>query len=207
MRVPQRIAALFVAGAMAITMSAAALAAPGAKGAKGGKRGGAVSPALMSRLNLNEEQKAKLAQAEATFKAETDKAKGLTGADKKQATKQARETYEAAVRATLTTEQQQQLKTMMAEAAEYKGLGPVGNQLVGLNLTAEQKTKIKDIGAKYGPQLQTLREQQKSATDKKALRSQMQDLQQKIMTEVKAVLTPEQQQKLQPVARKKKKNA
>src|SRR5687767_6144227 len=91
-----------IAGALALSLSGAALAQKGQKGqkGKGQNRGAAVMPAAaMNRLNLNADQKAKVQAATAAFQAEQQKVKGLEGKERRQALKGARQTYESAVRA------------------------------------------------------------------------------------------------------------
>jgi Spy/CpxP family protein refolding chaperone len=73
---------------------------------------------------------------------------------------------------------------------------------VGLNLTDDQKTKVKAIGTKYQPELMKLRQEQRTATDRRAVQQQITALNQKIMEEVKAVLTPEQIKQLPPPGRR-----
>jgi Spy/CpxP family protein refolding chaperone len=204
MRVPQRIAAVVMAGAMSLSLAVAASAAKPAKGAKA--PAAAVAPIMLEKLDLNADQKAKVKDATVSFQAEQKKAQDLsTPKEKRQALMAARQSYQTALKAVLTPEQQQKLEGMMKEAAEYKGLGRMGNNLVGMNLTSDQKEKIKTIGDKYEPELAKLRAEQKGATDKAAGRKQMQGVQSKMMDEVKAVLTPEQLSQM-PKAKGKKKN-
>jgi Spy/CpxP family protein refolding chaperone len=85
---------------------------------------------------------------------------------------------------------------MAQSAREYRGMGRMGQNLAGVNLTDEQKGKIKAIVARYEPEVQKLRTEQKNVTDKQTFRGQVQDLNRKMMQEIKAVLTPEQVQQM-----------
>jgi Spy/CpxP family protein refolding chaperone len=199
MQKPQRIVATVLAGALALSLSVAAFAQ------QGGRRGGfnGVPQAFLTKLNLNADQQTKMKAAGDALKADMEKVNALTTPDeKKQARMKAIADYKATVDSTLTPDQQKQLQGMMEEAKEYQGLGGLGNQLVGLNLTAEQKTKVKEIAAKYQPEMQKLRDEQKAATDKTAGRQQMRELGMKIFEEVKAVLTPDQQKQFMPPGRR-----
>ncbi|HEU4752209.1 MAG TPA: Spy/CpxP family protein refolding chaperone, partial [Armatimonadota bacterium] len=107
------------------------------------------------------------------------------------------------VKEVLNAEQQTQLATLLAEARELRSVGPgLAAQLAGLNLTAEQKTKVKEIGAKYQPEMSKLRASLRDATDKAPIQAQLREQQTKMTDEVKAALTPEQAQKLTPVRRR-----
>jgi hypothetical protein len=210
MRVTQRLATVLLAGTMSLSLCVAASAQKGQKGQPGQKRAAAavVAPALLSKLDLTGDQQVKIKAATATLQEERKKAQGLsTPKEKKQANQQALQAYQATLKSTLTAEQQQRLAQMMAQAREYKGMGPMGNQLVGIDLSDEQKQKIQAIGARYEPELTKLRQSVKESNDKKAVRGQMQDLNRKMMAEIKAVLTPEQQKSLAPAGRAKKTKA
>jgi Spy/CpxP family protein refolding chaperone len=204
MRVLQRIAALVLTGGMALSLTVAASAAKPAKAPKAAAA--AVAPVMVEKLDLSADQKARVKEASLNFRAEQKKAQSLpTPKEKRQAMMAARQSYQTALKAVLTIEQQQKLEGMMKEAAEYQGLGPMGNNLVGLNLTSDQKDKVKTIGDKYQPELARLRADQKGATDKAAGRSQIQSVQRKMAEEIKAVLTPEQLSQM-PKAKGRKKN-
>jgi Spy/CpxP family protein refolding chaperone len=162
-----------------------------------------VPAAIVTRLNLNDEQKAKFQAAADTYKAENATAQALTTPkEKRAASKVAREKYDAAVRAALNADQQKQLDGFLAEAKEFPMLGTNASQMVGLNLTPEQKSKIQEIGAKYQPELKKLRDSQKDATDKQAVMAQIREQQGKMMGEIREVLTPDQRKQL-PAGRKK----
>jgi Spy/CpxP family protein refolding chaperone len=192
MRLTQRVWAIAVAGALSLTVSAAF-----AQKGKAAAARGSLPQVFVNKLNLTDEQKAKIKAATDQFQVEAKAAEALTTPkEKRQANNKARKTYADAVNAALTPEQQKQLAAMKEEAKQFAGMGPIGNQMVGLNLTDDQKTKIKEITAKYQPELEKLRAEQKSASDKKPIADQIKQLTTKVGDEVKAVLTPDQLKQL-----------
>jgi Spy/CpxP family protein refolding chaperone len=201
MRVSQRLAAVMLTGILSLSVASGAFAQKG-----GGRRGGGTyPPALLNQLNLNADQQAKVKAAADAYRAEQVKFQALpTPKEKRQAQRAARGTYESAVRAALDADQQKKLQTIVAEAREYRGMGPMGMQLAALDLNADQKTKVKGIAAKYEPELQKARAG--AGADKKAARMATREVNAKMRTEVMTVLTPEQQKQLRPAGKVKKKN-
>lgn len=192
MTVSRRFSAALLAGALSLSLAGAAFAQ-----AARGARLQTVPAAIVTKLNLNDEQQAKFKAAADAYKTENEAAQALsTPKEKRAGAKAAREKYDAAVRAALNADQQKQLDAYLAEAKEFQALGQQGSQMVGLNLTAEQKTKINEIGAKYQPELKKLRDSQKDATDKQAVMAQIREQQNKMMAEVREVLTPDQRKQL-----------
>lgn len=204
MSVVKRIAAVLMAGALSLSVSFA-LAQQQARPRRGG---GGIPTAFLMRLNLTPEQQAKVKDAQAARMAEAEKIRALTDAmEKRQAAMKAAKAYDDAVKAALTPEQQKQLEALVAESAEYRALGPLGNSLVGLNLTADQKAKVKEIGAKYQPEMEKLRAAAQGATDPAAIRGQQRELSTKLTEEVKAVLTPDQLKQFVPPMARRRPNA
>lgn len=203
MNLTQRLGAILITGALSLSL----LSAAHAQGGGGRRAPGLLAPPIVARLNLDADQKAKVqAAAEAYIQAVQD-ANALTAPkEKRQASRKARQDYEAAVKAALNAEQQKQLETFQAEAKELTGMmGPAGNQMVGLNLTAEQKTQVKAISDKYAGDRQKLQAELKAATDKKAVQSQIQDLNKKMIAEIREVLTDDQRKLLRPAGARRKK--
>jgi Spy/CpxP family protein refolding chaperone len=133
-----------------------------------GKKGPEVWKAAQAAVNPTDEQKAKLAEAR--------KAMAALG----------KEVHEK-VMAVLTTEQKEQLKK---SRQAMRGRGPQrgqmawgGEMLKGLNLTDEQKAKVKEVMKEYGPKLKEAREKAQ------ALRKEAHE-------KVLALLTPEQKEQL-----------
>jgi len=193
MHISSRVAAGLLTAALSLSLASASLAQKGG----GGGGGGALPAAIITKLALTDEQKAKVQAAGELLKTENAAAQQLTTPkEKRQASKAAREKYEAAVKSALTPDQQTKMEAMLAEAKQFPELGPQAGQMVGLNLTDEQKAKVKEIGAKYQPELQKLRASQKDATDKQAVMAQIRETQGKMMGEIREVLTPDQRKQL-----------
>jgi Spy/CpxP family protein refolding chaperone len=209
MRFTQRLATVAVAAVLSLALAGGADAQKGTKGAgKGGKKGQAqaIPQPWLSKLNLTADQQAKVKDAAAKLQADGQAAAALTTPkEKKQASQKAMQEYQASVSAVLTPDQQKTLAAMRDEARQYSMMGPAGNQLVGLNLTEEQKTKVKEIAAKHAPEIDRIQASRKGASDKKAVQAELREANAKMLSEVKAVLTPEQQKQL-PMGRKKPKN-
>lgn len=185
-----RVAAVLLAGSLTLALATSSFAQARAR-----RPTGAIPTAIVSKLSLTDEQKAKVKTANDAYEAEfAEAAKLTTPKEKRAANKVAREKYETAVKAALTADQQKQLDSLLAEAKEYKDFGPMlGSQMAAAGLTPEQKAKVKEINAKYLPELEKLRAAQKEATDKQAVQAQIREQQQKMATDVQAILTPEQQ--------------
>ena len=203
MRRSLKLAAVLMTSGFSLSLAMMASAATRATGSHPSHGAAVISQAWYSRLNLTPDQQTKVQAANDTYRADMEKARSLTASDqKKEAARQAHKAYRDAIQAVLTPEQQNQLKSMMAEAREYHDLGPVGVQLVGLNLTSEQQGKIKEIAARHQPEIEKLHSSLRDATDKKPVRNQIRDLQAKMLDEVKAALTPGQIAQLQPAGRR-----
>jgi Spy/CpxP family protein refolding chaperone len=191
-----RLAALALASALSLSVITVASAQRQGRGGRG--RGAAVlSQAWIDHLNLSADQQSKIKAATDAYRADAEKARGLSGDERRQASQQARTSYRSAISSILSADQQKQIQTWREEAQQYRGLGPMANQLVVLNLTDDQKSKIKEIINKHQPDMEKLRSSAQGG-DRTALRSQMRDLNQKMREEVKAVLTADQQKQLGP---------
>ncbi|HTE20638.1 MAG TPA: Spy/CpxP family protein refolding chaperone, partial [Armatimonadota bacterium] len=194
MRFTHRIAAAVVAGLLSLALSTAAVAQ--GQGRRGGR--GATLPAVWAtKLMLTEEQKGKIEAANTAYRTETRGLASVTDQQERRAVGQkARETYTTALNGILTADQQKQVAALREAVREYEGMGEAATTMVALDLTEEQKTKVKAIAAKYQPELEKLRAQRQTATDRRALRQQMRAEYDKMMDEVKAILTPAQIQLL-----------
>lgn len=193
----KRTAAALCAGVLILSLGVVANAQQQQGGR--GRRGQQVTlpEAWALRLKLNADQSAKLKAAGESYQAAAQGARTLQDADRRAAMQKAGEDYKAAVAGALNDEQKKQLEAMRAEAMEYRGLGGLATQLVAMDLTAEQKTKVKDIGAKYQAEGTKLREEARaSMADRQVTGQKMREMNAKLFEEVKAVLTPEQQKNL-----------
>lgn len=199
MQLPQRVAAMLGAGILSLGLAAAVFA----------QRGGAVAPAppaIVARLGLSPDQEGKLQAAGDALQAELKRIATLSiPQEKRQARKAAAEKYQAALKETLTPDQQKKLDEMLAESRQFRGIGTAGPRMVGLGLTEDQKTKIKAITDKYGPEIDKLRASRKDATDKKAVGDQLKAVDAKMVAEIRDVLTPEQQKQFDESAPRRKK--
>jgi Spy/CpxP family protein refolding chaperone len=212
MHLTQRLAALVLAGAVSLSVSTAfaqQAQAPGqgqGRGQRQGRRGGTIPDAWLTRLKLSADQSTKVKAATEAYRGDLEKARALNMEDRRAASQAARTSYQTAVKAALTPDQQKQLQAMMDEAQAF-GMGPIGMQLAGLGLTTEQKAKVKEIAAKHQPKLDELRASQRTASDRQAVRTEMRAEQQKMLDEIKTVLTPEQQKQLLPLGQGRRRNA
>lgn len=185
------------AGALAAALLALCLIPAAAqkeqKKVPGGKN--VVSPALLKKLDLTPEQQQKLQAANQTLEQELQKV-APTGDknERRQAGRAAYEAYEAAVLGMLTAEQKTRLEALRAEEKELLSLGPVGSQLVGLDLTDDQKSKIRAIVDRHQPELQKAKE----SGDKQTAKQTITEVNRKMRDEVLSILTPEQQKALGP---------
>lgn len=66
-------------------------------------------------------------------------------------------------------------------------------QLNGIELTDAQKTKLEAIQKKYQPEMQAIRESMQNGADRAETMKKMSGLRDKSSTEIRAILTPEQQ--------------
>jgi Spy/CpxP family protein refolding chaperone len=160
-------------------------------------------------LNLTTDQKAKLkalreAQQKEWTALKKDKA-ALTEADKKQR-REMQQKYQAEMKAILTPEQQAQLA--QSHAQHQKGAqakGPRTGMKEALNLTEAQQTKIKVLNQDFKTKRESLRKDASLTEAQK--KEQMKAIAQQHRTEVKSMLTAEQQQKLETMRKEHRKGA
>lgn len=72
------------------------------------------------------------------------------------------------------------------------GRGGFNRSMAGIELTEAQKAKVADINAKYGPEMQAIRESMQGGGDRAEAMKKMQALREKSAPEIRAILTPEQ---------------
>jgi hypothetical protein len=198
MNVATRIAAAISVCALALSLGVSASAQQQQAQQGRGRRGQMVTlpESWATRLKLNADQTAKIKAAGDSFQQASQGARTLQDQDRRAAIQKAGEDYKTAVNGTLNDEQKKQLEAMRAEAMEYRGIGGLASQIVGMELTAEQKTKVKEIAAKYQAEGTKLREEARATMDRQAAAQKMRDMNAKLFEEVKAALTPEQQKNL-----------
>jgi Spy/CpxP family protein refolding chaperone len=143
---------------------------------------------LFRQLDLSDEQKARLRQAEEA---------------RRDAEQRLRAEYAAALKGILTSEQQLELALLTEELKELEPLGRTAYQLVGLELSNTQRAKILAIAARYGQQAEALRAKTPDPRDR-AVRDQVDALMEKRDREVLALLTPEQRERFSSGGKRKK---
>lgn len=202
MRGSLRLAGLLASALLALSLTTAGFAQ------RAQRRVPLLPAAWAKKLSLTADQQAKVKDADTAYQADRQSALALsTPKEQRAAQRTAREKADGVLRGILTDDQKKQLDGLQASAKEYRDLGGIGNSLAVLDLTADQKTRIHDIATKYQPDLAKLRADLKGSADKQALQAQIREQEDKRTAEVRAVLTPEQQQQIQPPARRKKKAA
>jgi Spy/CpxP family protein refolding chaperone len=129
-----------------------------------GKKGPEVRKDVQAATKLTDDQKAAMADAR----------KALGALHKE---------LHGKVVAILTPEQQEQLKKLHAGNRPHRPAGSGGEMLKGLNLTDDQKAKVKVVMTEYGPKI-------------KDARQKVQALRKEVHEKVVALLTPEQKEQL-----------
>jgi Spy/CpxP family protein refolding chaperone len=157
----------------------------------------------MEQLNLTADQKTKLEALRAAQKKEWSDLKNnqaATAEGNKKQRQELQQKYQAQIKAILTPEQQAQ----MAQSRKEHRKGPEANgQRKGLketlNLTEAQQTKMSALNKDFKTKRESLRSNTSLTADQK--KEQMKALVQQHRSEVKSILTPEQQQKLEAMPR------
>lgn len=164
---------------------------PGAEAVRG--------PAHMFQgLNLTADQRAKI---QTLFQTEHSQIQALrsntslTEDQKKEQVRELRKNDHQQLLAVLTPEQQAKLKEVrhqrMARRAGFKA----GRRFQALNLSAEQKSQLQPIFQSTRQQMQALRADTSLTPEQK--HEKMHQIRQNQVTQMKSILTPEQQQQLQ----------
>jgi Spy/CpxP family protein refolding chaperone len=160
-------------------------------------------------LDLTTDQKAKLKALREAQQKEWTELKNNKAATAEAGKKQRRELqqkYQAQMKAILTPEQQAQLA--QSRAAHHKGAQAKGQQKgmkEALNLTEAQQTKMKVLNNDFKTKRETLRNDVSltEAQKKEGLKA----IAQQHRTEIKSMLTAEQQQKLETMRKEHRKGA
>ncbi|TCJ13343.1 hypothetical protein EPD60_13210 [Flaviaesturariibacter flavus] len=216
-----------------ITSALAILLLAGAAQAQGrGKEAKQERRNDMKELNLSNDQKTKLKDIHTREKAEMDALRNntaLTDEQRKTQRRQIHEKYVAERKSLLTPEQQKKAADFREEWKDRRGAGGPGDRDTirrhggpggeygkhgegfgkmqqELNLTAAQQEKMKSIRQDYKGRLDALRNN--TAISQEEKRKQQHELMKAQMEQMKSVLTPEQQQKMQQLRKGgRKKNA
>lgn len=184
-----------VTGALALLLITSAAQAQQAQGAKEHRKD------RTEQLNLTADQKAKLKTIREAHRKqwqELKKQDNITVKEWKTRRQELAQKQHTEMSAILTAEQQQQLATMHGDRSkgmQGKGFRQHGQPMAQLNLTDAQQTKMKAANQSFKTKRAALRSNTTLAQAQK--KEQMQALAQQHRQEVKAILTPEQQQKLE----------
>ncbi len=209
----RKLAILGIVGLASAATVPGALGAERQRGARAGARDGAAAGArtgdreqflerILEQLDLTADQKTKIQpiMQEAREKIRT----AVQSGDREAARTEMRSAVDQ-VRAQLNPEQQTKLRELMRErmagAATQPGMAQMDivqrmRQAVSdLNLTDDQKSKLEDIFKTFAAQIADIR---KAAGDnQQSAQEQIRPLRADLLEKVKAILTPEQSEKLQ----------
>lgn len=167
---------------------------------------------MMKDMNLTDAQKTQLKSVHQAEKKEMDelKAKGNVTPEQRKAI---RDKYKTQLDAVLTPEQREQMKTKMQDRKGGRGFdgkeGRIGHAAPfmnkELNLTADQQTKLKGYGDDFRAKAKDVRSNTGLTDEQK--KEQMRNLSKTYMEQSKAVLTPEQQEKMKTLRGQRKNRA
>ncbi len=184
---------IFLAG---LTLSATMLAQT-ATGTEHGQKHARGPAQAFQQLNLTADQKSKVQSILQSERTQVQALRGnasLSDEQKKQQVRELRKTDHEQLLAVLTPEQQAQLKQMHKQGGRRAAFN-AGRRFQALNLTAEQKTQLQPIFQSTREQMQALRNDTSLTPEQK--HEKMQQIRQNQMSQMKSILTPEQQQQLQ----------
>ena len=163
---------------------------------------------VMEKLNLTEDQKAKMKAENEAFHKQMKEIKSnetVTVADMKSKTEAARKAHKAKVQSILTTEQKAQLEKMKSEFKGKREAGMKGrHDRMGdrsgkmaekLNLTADQKAKMEKNREELKVKMKAIRDN--SALDESAKKEKMKELMKERKESMKSILTEEQLKQLE----------
>lgn len=150
---------------------------------------------MAQQLNLTDQQKSQL---QGIFQNHRQQAQSiaqdasLTPQQRQDKLRQLRESTHQQVSAVLTPEQQQQMQQLRRQRQGMGGaMGPMGR----LNLTPDQKSKIRPIMQSSHQQVQAVRTDSSLTPEQK--QAKLREIHQNTKSQIESLLTPEQQQQLQ----------
>ena len=150
---------------------------------------------MAQQLNLSDQQKTQIQgfkQAERQQAASIKDNASLTPEQKREQFKQLRQSTHQQVLGVLTPEQQQQMK---AFREQHKGMRRGMGAMSRLNLTDDQRAKIQPILQSSQQQAQEVRGDTTLTQEQKQVK--LREIHHGAMSQVKSLLTPEQQQQMQ----------
>jgi hypothetical protein len=173
-----------------LAIAVALFAASAASAQRGRALMGPLPPPILSKLNLSSEQQAKIKVATDAYLADLKRAAGIKNPQSQnEAAKRSEGAYQVALKDALNADQQKQLQTMLEEARDF---GPLWLPLASLDLTPDQKGKIREVVGKHQPEIEKLDSMRKRGADNSAIDAQVEEQYKKMLEEVKATLTPDQ---------------
>ncbi len=199
----KRILALLFSVLLVSTMSLAQ--APQASGTATGAKVGRKSASIFQRLNLTDDQRTKVQSILQNERSQVQAVRNntsLTDEQKKQQIHDLRNTDHQQLLAILTPEQQAQLKQLHAERNGRGAAFKAGRGFQALNLTDQQKQQLQPVFQSTRQQMQALRSDTTLTPEQK--HEKMKAIRQNEMTQLKSILTPEQQQQLQQMRENRK---
>ena len=155
---------------------------------------------MAQQLNLTDQQKSQIQSLMQSQRQQAQAVRNdssLTAQQKQDKLKQLRESNHQQVMAVLTPEQQQKWQqfrsehTGMGKGRMGGGMGPMAR----LNLTPEQKTKLRPIFQSSHQQVQAVRNDASLTTEQK--QAKISEIRQNTQSQVNGILTPEQHQQWQ----------
>lgn len=169
----------------------AAAAPDAAKQGRGQRAGQGALQGIIQQLNLTDDQKAQVKPILEDLKHAMEEARNLQPPERGQKMREALQTAREKLNPILTEEQRTKLKELTAQATDPAAR--LQAALKNLNLTDDQKAKIKDVVDKYRPQFGEI--MKSAAGDRQAAMQQIRPLLQEMRDNITAILTPEQAQK------------
>lgn len=219
----------FIIGALSLTLFIAAANAQDnnkpSRGDRGMHKGDmGMHQGAFQKLNLTETQKTQFKAIHEKQRAEMKSINDskLTAAERRSQMQQIHQKYQAQYEAILTPEQRAQFTQMHAQMGkgQWQGrgrrdgdfqrsqqgtpgaFGHRGEMAKDLNLTDAQKTQMQQLMTQMRPKMEAIRNNTSLTPEQK--RTQMQELRKTQMEQMKSILTPEQQQKMQSMQKGKR---
>lgn len=217
-----KMAALAVLGLSTVLGTGiSAQAAPGTNGANGeqgagrggrkGGRGGMNLRGMAQKLNLSAAQQSQIKAIFESSRAQSQQIRGdasLTEAQQKERLKAVHKASRDAVMNVLTPAQKAQLQQMMAQKRGGRGgngrNGDGRNMTQELNLSAAQKEQMKSIRQRSRAAIMELRDDTSLSPQEK--RARMRTIRTQVQDSINAILTPEQQAKMQELRQERRAN-
>ncbi|WP_132056112.1 hypothetical protein [Pseudocnuella soli] len=184
-----------VTGALALLLMTSAVQAQKTEDKRGRQKQGT------EQLNLTADQQARLKTIREAHRKqwqELQKQDNITVKEWKARRQELTQKQRTEMAAVLTAEQQQKLAKMQGErrnGMQGKGFGQKRQPMANLNLTNEQQSKMKAVNESFREKRQALRTNSVIAENQK--QEQLKELAQQHRQEVKAILTKEQQQRME----------